>query len=152
LLVGCVDSFAERHELDAFARRHLIPYVDIGMDVHPVGTTHHISGQVILSFPGEPCLKCLGLPAANQSGPRYGAAGARPQVIWPNGVLASLAVGVLMQLLTPWGGANQRTVYLEYDGESQTVANSPLLDHTRGRPCQHYSLQDLGDPFLSEIA
>ena len=35
IVFGCVDSFAERRELEIACRRHLIPLIDIGMDVHP---------------------------------------------------------------------------------------------------------------------
>lgn len=32
----------------------------------------------------------------------YVAAGGKPQVIWPNRVLASTAVGLFIQTVTPW--------------------------------------------------
>src|ERR1700730_12183464 len=34
VIFGCVDSYRERDELERFMRRFLIPYIDIGMDVH----------------------------------------------------------------------------------------------------------------------
>src|SRR5260370_14615547 len=34
LLFGCVDGVANRRDLEASARRYLIPYIDIGLDVH----------------------------------------------------------------------------------------------------------------------
>ncbi len=37
LVFGSVDSFSERQQLEACCRRHLIPYIDIGMDVHDAG-------------------------------------------------------------------------------------------------------------------
>ena len=50
---GCVDSFAQRHELEVFARRSLIPYIDIGLDVVAVdGEPPQMGGQVFLSMPG----------------------------------------------------------------------------------------------------
>ncbi len=51
LRVQC-DSFIEREQLERFARRHLIPYIDIGMDVHELGGEQYflIGGQVILSI------------------------------------------------------------------------------------------------------
>ena len=63
---------------------------------------------------------------------RYGAAGSRPQVVWPNGVLASLAVGTVARMLTPW----HRCVppaYLEYDGHKNTVSISPRVAALSGR-------------------
>ena len=61
IILGAVDGFIERDQLERFARRHLIPYIDIGMDVHDLGEHGHlVAGQVILSTPGFPCLRCCG--------------------------------------------------------------------------------------------
>jgi len=58
IIVGAVDSFKEREQLERFARRHLIPYIDIGMDVHDLGNKKYlIGGQVILSMPAR--LACV---------------------------------------------------------------------------------------------
>jgi hypothetical protein len=37
VIMGAVDDFKEREQLERFARKHLIPYIDIGMDVHDLG-------------------------------------------------------------------------------------------------------------------
>ena len=37
LVIGCVDSYAERQQLETCCRRYLIPYIDIGMDIHAAG-------------------------------------------------------------------------------------------------------------------
>jgi len=37
VIVGAVDSYKEREQLERFARRHLIPYLDIGMNVRDLG-------------------------------------------------------------------------------------------------------------------
>jgi molybdopterin-synthase adenylyltransferase len=151
VIFGCVDSFSERQQIEATARRYLIPYIDIGMDVHDLGGQFAISGQVILSMPGELCMKCMGFLREDllaHEAANYGAAGSKPQVIWPNGVLASLAVGIFVPLMTPWHRNHRRVWYLEYDGNSQTVATSNRLAHLAGTVCNHFSsLEDLGDPF-----
>lgn len=151
VIFGCVDSFSERQQIETTARRYLIPYIDIGMDVHDLDNQFAISGQVILSMPGELCMKCTGFLRDDllaREAADYGAAGSRPQVIWPNGVLASLAVGIFVQLVTPWHKNQRRLWYLEYDGNSQTVATSNRLVHLTGIVCNHFSsLEDLGDPF-----
>jgi molybdopterin-synthase adenylyltransferase len=152
VIIGCVDSLLQRRDLEAAARRFLIPYIDIGMDVHDMQERFMISGQVVLSMPGQPCMMCLGilpegLLAAEAAA--YGAAGSRPQVIWSNGVLASAGVGVLMQLVAPWGNAHYKTILLEYDGNAQTVKSSTKLLYLNELVCQHYfDNLDLGDPFL----
>lgn len=153
---GCVDSFAERAQLEIAARRYLIPYVDIGMDVHQVGDDYCIAGQVILSSPGELCLRCMGFitdEVLKREAERYGAAGGKPQVVWPNGVLASVAMGLFMQLVTPWNNNPVTTAYLEYDGDHHTLQECPRLTFVRGRICPHFTaLDDLGDPFWSAKA
>jgi molybdopterin/thiamine biosynthesis adenylyltransferase len=150
-IFGCVDSVSARNELEIAARRYLVPYLDIGMDVHPVGTEFAISGQVILSTPGELCMRCLGLineAALAREAALYGAAGAKPQVVWPNGVLASAAVGLFVQLITPWHAKPVVTEYLEYDGNAHVLTRSNRLAVMLGRTCPHFtSIENLGDPF-----
>src|SRR5437868_6355386 len=120
VIIGAVDSFMEREQLERFARRHLIPYIDIGMDVHePQPGQFLIAGQAILSLPSKPCLRCCGFITDERLGREannYGAAGGKPQVVWPNGVLASTAIGLAVQLVTPWFSNHPGFVYLEYDG------------------------------------
>src|SRR5207302_880104 len=66
-----------------------------------------------------PRLPDRGPPRAR--GGEYGAAGPRPQVVWSNGVLASTAVAVGIELLTNWAGEPERPVYLSYDANAGTV-------------------------------
>jgi len=151
VVFGCVDSFSERQQIETTARRYMIPYIDIGMDVHDLGTQFAVSGQVILSMPGELCMKCMGFLREDllaREAENYDVAGSRPQVIWPNGVLASLAVGIFVQLMTPWNKNYRRVWYLEYDGNLQTVATSNRLEYLKEKKCNHFlSVEDLGDPF-----
>ena len=152
IIMGAVDGFAEREELERFARRHLIPYIDIGMDVHDLGKDGFlISGQVVLSTPGSPCLRCCGVVTderlAEEAG-KYGAAGERPQVVWPNGVLASTAVGLAAQLLTPWHPNPPAFAFLEYDGNRGTVSVSAHVAALKGHVCQHHPPEEAGDPFF----
>lgn len=153
VIVGCVDTYTERDQLELQARRYLIPYLDLGMDVTPLsGGRFAVSGQVILSVAGAPCMRCLGFLRDDllaEEAARYGAAGARPQVVWSNGVLASTAVGLLVQLFLPWTGAPAGPVYLEYDGNRGTLAPSPRIQYAPGE-CPHFDgLEHRGDPWFS---
>ena len=152
VIVGAVDTFTERDELERFARRYLIPYIDIGMDVHDLGEGRFLlSGQVILSTPGAPCLRCCGFitdERLRQEAKRYGAAGGRPQVVWANGVLASTATGLLTQLLTPWYPDPPAFVYLEYDGNKGTVSRSMRMDALKECICRHHPPDEAGDPMF----
>lgn len=148
---GCVDSVRAKDELEAFSRRLLIPYIDQGMDVHEVGDGFLVGGQVVLSVPGAPCLRCLGIitdEALEEEARNYGAAGGKPQVVWPNGVLASTAVGLFMQTVTPWFTPENLGECLEYDGNLHTVQPSDRMRRRRDLPCPHRSMQDIGDPMF----
>jgi molybdopterin-synthase adenylyltransferase len=155
LIFGCVDGFSQRRELEASARRYLVPLIDIGMDVHCVNDEPpRMGGQVILSMPGGPCMFCLGFlneRVLAQEGERYGDAGPRPQVVWPNGVLASTAVGVAVDLLTDWTRSLRDVVYLEYDGNKGTVKPHVRLGHLENRTCPHYQADQVGDPIFAGL-
>jgi molybdopterin/thiamine biosynthesis adenylyltransferase len=150
-IIGCVDSYSEREQLDRFCRRFLIPYIDIGMDVLRFDDSYRIVGQVALSSPGHPCLRCMGIITENnlkEEAAQYGAAGPKAQVIWPNGVLASSAVGLFVQLVCPWHKLSSASAYLEYNGNTPTLIPSPRLEYAINQPCSHFSHTDVGDPFF----
>jgi hypothetical protein len=153
IVVGCVDSYQGRHELEVACRRYMMHYIDIGMDVHgqdpPV-----IGGQVILSSPGGLCMRCMGFltdAKLAEEAARYGKAGARPQVIWPNGVLASTAVGLAIDIVTGWTRRALPHAYLAYDGNKGTVTESVTLRHLNIPTCSHFSDVDVGDPVAIEL-
>jgi len=155
VIFGAVDSYRERAELERFTRRFLIPYVDIGMDVNRYEHGHVIGGQVILSSPGHPCFWCVGFLTdrrLEEEARTYGAAGDRPQVVWPNGVLAATAVGLFVQLITPWHGRSAAMAYLEYDGNTHTVQPSRRMLALSNRPCPHHPAEEVGDAFFGSAA
>lgn len=147
---GCVDSYSQRNQLEAYARRFMLPYIDVGMDVRQQGDEFFITGQIIVSLPGRPCMHCMGfltpaLLAAEES--KYGDVGDRPQVVWPNGVLASTAVGLFMKMLTPWA-KQDLPLYLDYDGNRHIVQESSRSEYFKDKICPHYPVGDVGDPFF----
>lgn len=155
IVFGCVDSFAERRELEACARRYLIPYIDIGMDIHCIGDEPpRMGGQIILSMPGGPCMYCLGFlneRTLAQEAAKYGEAGDRPQVIWANGILASTAVGIAIDLLTDWTRSLRSVTYLSYDGNAGTLQPHVRLHYLENKPCEHYPNTQLGDPVFVPV-
>ena len=149
IIFGCLDGYQNRAELEALARRSLIPYIDIGMDVKKVDNEPpRMSGQVIASIPGCPCMKCYGFlneSVLAEEAMRYGDAGARPQVIWPNAVLASTAVSIAINLLVNWTEkCDVQTLYFEYDGNKGTI-KPHLKCGVPWKFCEHYKLKDIGD-------
>jgi molybdopterin/thiamine biosynthesis adenylyltransferase len=149
---GCVDSYSQRDQLENLCRRYHIPYLDVGMDVHHVEHGFAVQGQVILSMPGSLCLRCFNFirpELLELEAQRYGKAGGRPQVIWPNGTLASTAVGLFMELVTPWhAGSLEHSVIYDYDGNRHTTTLSPRVGALANIVCEHFGhLDNLGDPF-----
>lgn len=150
VIVGCVDSFAERRELEVACRRYLIAYVDIGMDINEVrGEAPRMGGQVILSLPDSKCFFCMGFlndARLAQEAALYGAAGGRPQVIWPNGILASTAVGVVIDVITGWTRQRNHQIYLSYDGNANTLVPHIRLRYLDSTQCEHFPSTGVGDP------
>lgn len=77
---------------------------------------------------------------------RYGNAGIRPQVIWSNGVLASVAVGLAVDLVTNWTGLSRRFEYLVLDGNKSSVGDSYTLRNLDPDGCRHFPAADVGPP------
>ena len=154
IVIGCVDSLNERNQLEAECRRYLIPYIDIGMDIYKIDDLKYsMSGQIILSMPGTACMKCYGYITEEDLGKehaKYGDAGGRPQVVWANGVLASSAIGILVDLVTEWAASKDKLIYLSYYGNS-----GHLIDNIRKRfapkKCEHYPLEMLGPPIFRKL-
>jgi hypothetical protein len=153
IVFGCVDSYKAREEIEITCRRYLMHYIDIGMDVHgsqpPV-----IGGQVILSSPSRPCMKCMGFLTEDKlarEAARYGNAGGRPQVVWSNGVLASTAVGLAVDLVTNWTKRDRSHGYLVFEGNEGSLKESLTLRNVRSSQCLHFSEGRVGDPVLVEL-
>jgi hypothetical protein len=53
-------------------------------------------------------------------------------VVWPNGVLASTAVGIVVDLLRGWSGVRDRTPFLSYDGNLGVLGKHPRWEYIGG--------------------
>jgi hypothetical protein len=155
ILLGCVDSYAERRDIEIAARRYLIPYLDIGLDVNKNGDEPpRMAGQVILSMPGELCMSCMGFLTETKlarEAERYGVAGPRAQVVWANGLLASTAVGLAVDLITDWTRSLRKPVYLSYDSNTGTVQPHKRLEYVQNQTCSHFPLSQVGAPIFKQL-
>ena len=149
IIFGCIDGYKGRQELEAFSRRHLIPYIDIGIDIHDVEPEPpRLSGQIIVSIPGGPCMQCLSYLTEKKlsiEAAKYGAAGKNPQVIWANGIVASAAVGIAVDIVTGWTRSNADVIYLSYEGNLGQLTPHALLKFAT-RPCPHFPADSVGEP------
>ena len=99
-----------------------------------------------------PCMRCMGFitdEILSAEAQQYGSAGGRPQVIWPNGVLASTAVGMFVSMLLPWQQQIEVPIFVEFDGNASRVFPSNRLKVLAKTKCRHFSgPDDVGDPFF----
>jgi hypothetical protein len=153
IVFGCVDKYQERHELEVSMRRYFIPYIDIGLTVvHQSPRPPFMSGHVFLSMPGKLCMWCLGILSEGKLADEtrnYGDTGPRPQVVWSNGVLASTAIGIAVDLVTGWTQNSSDVVYMLYEGNLGVLRPHPRLDEIDlKKPCVHHQFINAGDPKL----
>lgn len=149
VILAGVDSFMQRRDLEAFARRHCIPLIDVGMFVFPLADGgSREAGQVILSHPGRPCMWCMGFltqELLDREGAEYGQAGSRPQVVNINATLAACAVGLAIDLLTGKPRRKAPASFFQYDGEDLTLTVHRRWPLIKDAICPHYAPGDVGD-------
>lgn len=154
IVVACLDRFDAREAINAFCRRYLIPLVDVGMSIRSSGERLvSADGQVIVSLPGRPCLRCFFVtdavlklerverPAGYDQNEE---AEGDPQVVSMNGVLASEACNCVLDLTTGYSGGRRGARQWQYEGRSGTLE---AFDLPSNRPdCPACAEEGLGDP------
>ena len=118
VIVGCVDTLHARADLQEFAWRHLIPYVDVGVGIRALSGSLSepraaIGGNIFVLIPGGFCLWCAGFLSDAALKEELGGRDrsyfqnkkGQAQVISFNGVVASQAVSEVLQLLTGYRGS-----------------------------------------------
>ena len=155
IVVGCLDTFRARRDVNQFCRRYMIPLVDIGMAIETRGERlGRADGQLIVSLPGRPCMRCWFLtdavlereererPAGYDRNPD---AVGDPQVVSMNGTLASEACNCVLDLITGYSGGQRGAGWFwQYDGRRGQLDRVELPSH---RPdCPACAEQRLADP------
>jgi hypothetical protein len=132
IVVGCLDNYHSRADLQDLCARYMIPYVDVGLLIRPVGEAGAgitIGGNVITAIPGRFCQWCIGflsqerLDAETGGRPRsyFEGAGGEAQVVSMNGLLASAAVSEVLQLITGFAPVGEEMAIKKYNGLSGTL-------------------------------
>lgn len=146
IIVGGLDTILGRRDLEAFSRRYLTPYIDIGMGINQEHEGSIMFGQVQVSIPGRACLRCNGFITEKnleKEANNYGQKTMRPQVVWSNGVLASTAIGVLVEMITNWTGKSPENYYLSYEGHEHTIKDH-LAKKYLPKDCVHFPIAESG--------
>jgi molybdopterin/thiamine biosynthesis adenylyltransferase len=154
VVVACVDRFAAREAINAFCRRYLIPLVDIGMSIRSSGERLATAdGQIIVSLPGHPCMRCFFITDAvlarerAERPPGYDEnpdAPGEPQVVSMNGVLASEACNSVLDLITGYSGGRRGARQWQYDGRTGHLEAFGLPSARPG--CPACAEEGHGDP------
>lgn len=152
VVVGCVDNYHARADLQELTLRYGIPYVDVGLRIRAADERSVlIGGNVITSIPGRFCQWCFGflsqerLDEETGGKPRTYFEGQekQAQVISMNGILASQAMTEVLQLVTGFAGVTGDAVIKKYDGVRGTLEEV----HIGQRMCERCrSTIDAGDP------
>jgi molybdopterin-synthase adenylyltransferase len=154
LIITCLDRFDAREQVNAFCRRYLIPQIDIGIEI--LSTEERLAsadGQLIVSIPGHPCLRCWFLTDAvlaaerRNRPPGYDVnpnAPGQPQVVSMNGVLASEAANSALDLITGYAGGVRGPRFWQYDGRDGALVPHRLPPARPG--CPACAEEGLGDP------
>jgi molybdopterin/thiamine biosynthesis adenylyltransferase len=126
IIFSGLDDFANRVQLESFARRNKIPLIDIGLTIKKV-ENYHMMGQVVLSHPEGPCFKCYQFITdrdLKEETDKYGDAGPRAQVIWANAILASAAIGLGISLISDWNKTKTVSFYKHLDGNDLSLKDN----------------------------
>jgi molybdopterin-synthase adenylyltransferase len=136
IIVACLDRFDARAALNAFARRYLIPLVDIGITIRSnAERLASANGQLIVAVPGEPCMRCWFLTDAllakerMEKPPGYDRAPnptGDPQVVSMNGVIASEAANSVLDIITGYSGGRRGAKVWRYDGRAGELVQCDL--------------------------
>ena len=134
LLISATDNLASRLDADRFARRLLLPLLDVGINIEVRdGTMNRVGGRLCVLWPTGPCLLCMGVltpdsVAAEVDPLGYRGDGRRVEaaVASFNAVLSGLAVTECLMLLLGARADAWRSRYLVYDGLQARVREVAL--------------------------
>lgn len=130
LVVGCLDDAFARIELDVHARRHGRTLVDLGSGFvvdASAGSGDPVlgaGGQVAISRPGGPCLRCLGFDLDGTKHTYYAPeATPEPSSLLLNSIVAALAAEAVVRELC---GALAPVNFIAYDRERCHLARGEV--------------------------
>ena len=159
LAIVATDNHASRLIVNALAAQYLIPLVHVGVNLavrSSDGGFEDISGEVAIPAFGAWCLACAGVVSAEQAGWEVARSDERrqlavrgyladtpaPAVVHLNGVVASLAVAEIHNLIYPYKPLRRWLAYRQLESELLTIEVSPQPS------CLHCSVEGrlgLGD-------
>lgn len=145
IIIGAIDNDGGRLILNGFAARYNIPYIDLGTEIIPDGSSYEAIGQAHTFIPGKTgCLVCSGAidpsdaaldSMSKEDSLDYERAGyvrgssetPTPSVLHLNGVVSHLAISQMLKML--FADNFTGSDYVHYNrGKSSIIAASSMMD------------------------
>lgn len=134
IVVGCVDSFLARSEIQELCLQYMIPYIDMGLLITPSDNSsdnYNIGGNVNTVIPGSICMRCYGflseerLNNETNGKPKsyFQGSDKQAQVVSFNGILASAAVNEVLTLITGYSNPTDHYNIKKFDGLNNSLEN-----------------------------
>jgi hypothetical protein len=165
IIIGCVNNLHARADLQEFALRYAVPYVDVGLilkteddlseDFPPINM---ISGNIFTYVPGSACMWCTGFLSEDKLAEETDRRGrpylrtkdnADAHVLSFNGLLASQAVNDVLNLIMGFSAVEQTSTYRKYDGFKGTLLPCIIRKNEKCKKCMSYLAA--GDPIWAEL-
>lgn len=161
-VVCCTDGHGSRALLTELSAQYLVPLIDLGIEVQPGRQGSRAGGGVRVIRPGQPCMHCMRIldpalvreefltdderRAEHARGYLRGMYEPAPSVIALNGVVASLAVVELIDLLV--GVFDSKPARLLYRAETRALTAAAVQRDPACWVCGDTGLLGLGDARL----
>lgn len=152
LAVACLDDVFVRIEFDILCRKYKKTIIDLGSgfvkrdEPHTGTTVVGAGGQVLVSRPNGPCLRCLGFDLSATSNTYFlpGSATAEPSSILLNSIVAALGVECAISELSD---PSTRFNRIAYDRGAMSITREYRSGDARCQICGKESL-----PHLASVA
>jgi molybdopterin/thiamine biosynthesis adenylyltransferase len=158
VIISGLDNLSSRFEVQVLAARYLKSLLDIGSGISLKGdrkTVADMGGQVVLYYPGGPCLACQGIPILEATsglseeirrtvGYVRGTDITPPAVITINSVLGGAAMNTLVKYLV---GFPLNSTHTKYDLLTETIHHFNFEKKEECPICGRQGLEGRGDEF-----
>lgn len=158
VIISGLDDLSSRFEVQILSARYLKPLLDIGSGISLKAdrkTVADMGGQVVLYYPGGPCLACQGIPIfeavtglSNEIrrtvGYVRGTDVTPPSVVTTNSVIGGMAMNTLVKYLV---GFPINSTHTKYDLMGETIHHFNFGKKAECPICGSQGLEGRGDEF-----
>ena len=166
VIIGAVDNDGARKIINSLAVRYLIPYLDMGTEIIPDGSSCEAAGQVCTVIPGQTgCLMCTGLIDVSQAAldllseeqqaqraQRGYVRGTNltpvPSVLPLNGVTSYMAMSQLVRLV--FGENPSNSEFLNYDQQKYQLLAAAIKPNPNCPVCGKEGYLGAGDEIIPQ--